>query len=260
MTLPQRDFDNMGSGDMTLPELKLIQNTGGEMAKDLGAALGDLYLTVMDSIIKGNIGIDIAVIDIHKTRTYWGRADIDNDPPECASPNADSYQSFNGGDCKKCPYRCDAAWLVKAAERREKCTISYNIVAINLEDHMPVMIRAGGISTQPVRELITLLRLHPQIKGKDLHKAKIHVTSQKEKTPSGDAFRYRFAKPTLIQGKEADEVLALTRALLTNVAMLEAPKEDLGAEKLAEPAPISVEPVQMKKPSEPIVDDSDLGF
>lgn len=180
-----REMDNYGAEDFVLPEIKLVQNVGGEEAKAAGADPGDFYCQVTGELIKGTEGIDITVVDIRKKRVYWGRDDITDEPPLCSS--MDGKTSMMGDNCDECPNdaRCDTPWLVTAQDRRKKCLVHYEVMA--LKNESPVLIRAGGISTQTVRELLTQLRLNRSLKG-EIHRVIVHVTSQKKKTASGEAF------------------------------------------------------------------------
>ena len=56
-----------------------------------------------------------------------------------------------------------------------------------MDDFIPLLIRAGGISALPVRQLITQLRLNRALKG-DYHRAVVNVTSVKKKTSAGEAY------------------------------------------------------------------------
>ncbi len=207
MAEPQRAMDKFRGEDMAMPEVKLVQNVGGGFAKDKGARPGDFFIGLTDEVIKGTEGFDIVVIDMTKTRTYWGRAEISDEPPECASLDADSLVSIQNTSCKECPYREDLAWRLSASERRGKCNISYNPLAIVPTDekrdtNLPVLIRASGISTKPIKELFTQLRLNPKLRTKDgqslIHKALIHVTSERKKTVSGEAWCYHFRLKSVI--------------------------------------------------------------
>ena len=205
--------------DLAIPEIKLVQNTGGDEAKQLGALPGDFYCAITQEVFKN--GLDIVVMKpAQKTRTYWGRTDIDDEPPVCAS--ADGILSINGEDCAtKCPYAAftDAPYMIAAAERRAKCLPNYNIIAINLSDMMPVMIRASGMSAMAARELNTLMKFHKVMRGQPF-KAKIKVSSIKKKTPSGDAFAIKFGNPELITDEETINELKSMVIQLTGVETL----------------------------------------
>lgn len=216
---PVRTMDGLGPEDMAIPEVKLIQNVGGFEAKAGGAVPGDFYCTVTGEIIKGETGFDIVVVDIRKQRTYWGRTEIEDEPPICASP--DAKINMNGENCDRCPYeaRCDTPWTVPAAERRNKCLPSYIILAIDTRNYLPILARASGISTQSVRELLTTLRLNKQLKG-EYHRAMIHVTSQTKKTPSGDAFAMVLRSTGLISDAKQVEELKDQSLQLLGVLLL----------------------------------------
>lgn len=237
MTLPKRKMDSIGNQDLVPPELKLIQNIGSDDAKKLGAQPGDFFCPMTGEIYKD--GLDIVIVDMQKTRTYWGRSEIDNAPPECSSLDADSLLSMDNKSCADCEFRCDTPWLVNVTERRQLCLIHYNLLTINYDSGMPLVIRASGISTQPVRELLTALRLNRQIKG-EYHRIKVRLISEKKKTSSGEGYALRFLKPTLITEEEkVEEMSDLTYSLIgllipppeQEVAMLaepaEEPKEEL---------------------------------
>lgn len=247
MTLPKRKMDSIGNQDLVPPELKLIQNIGADDAKALGANPGNFYCSMTGEIYKE--GLDVVIVDMQKTRTYWGRSEIDNAPPECSSMDADSLVNMNGESCAECEYRCDTPWLLDASERRSKCLIHYNLLTINYESGMPMILRATGISTQPVRELLTALRLNRQIKG-EYHRVKVRLVSEKKKTSSGEGYALKFLKPTLIteEGK-VEEMRDLTYSL---VGLLIPPPEQ-ETPMLVEPQVEVKEPVaaEVKKSEEP---------
>lgn len=260
MTQPKRVMDGFGNEDMAIPEIKLVQNVGGEEARAAGAEPGDIYLSLTGDILKE--GLDIVVVDMQKTRTYWGRTDISDEPPVCASLNADSFESMDGKDCKECEHRCDTPWMVDAAERRTKCLLNYNILAIKLDTGLPVLLRASGISTKAVRELISQLRLNRALRNPDdktlidYHRAIVNVSSQRKKTAAGDAFAFVFRAKNLIQDEaQATDLLQLSTSLLGTAIALpegrpepEPEPEPTPAEEITEQSPPSSE----QSPKKPV--------
>ena len=191
--------DGLGPEDMAIPEVKLIQNVGGSTAKEAGASPGDFYCSLTDEVIKGIDGFDMVIVVMQKNRTYWGRTDISNEPPECASLQVrrGGGTSLLGDDCSLCEHRNEAPWLLTTAERRVKCLLNYNILGINM-DGLPILLRASGISSLPAKELYTQLTLNKILK-KDWYKATTHVSSIPKKLAAGDAFALRFGKLQLIE-------------------------------------------------------------
>mgnify|MGYP001615778248 CR=1 FL=1 len=243
MTLPKRKMDTIGNQDLVPPELKLIQNIGSDDAKALGAQPGDFFCPMTSEIYKD--GLDIVIVDMQKTRTYWGRSEIDNAPPDCSSSDADSLMSMDGKSCADCKLRCDTPWLVDVTERRQLCLIHYNLLTINYDSGMPLVIRASGISTLPVRELLTALRLNRQIKG-EYHRIKVRLISEKKKTSSGEGYALRFLKPTLITEKEkAEEMSALTYSLIGLLIL--PPQEVAMLTELAEEPKLELKPIKETK-------------
>ena len=160
-------------GDLAIPEIKLIQNVGGDEAKDAGAQAGDFFCALTGEVFKGNDGFQIVVTGRSKVeRTYWG-ADHEvqsDEPPTCSS--TDGVTSINGDVCKTaCPYQAftDAPGLLTAEERKGKCTPGYRVMGISLTNMMPVFIRCSGISATAARELNTLLAFHKNIRGHYCH-------------------------------------------------------------------------------------------
>lgn len=239
---PQRRMDEFDNEDMAIPEIKLVQNVGGDEARAAGAEPGDIYLSLTNEIFKE--GLDIIVVDMQKTRTYWGRTDISDEPPTCASLDADSELNMDGESCKDCEHRCDTPWLIDAAERRTKCLLNYNILAVKLDTQIPVLIRTSGISTKAVRELISQLRLNKALRNPeektivDYHRAIVNVSSQKKKTASGDAFAFIFRAKNLVQEKEqATELLQLSSQLLGTFIALPEGRVEPEPEATPEPEP-----------------------
>jgi len=230
-----RTMDEFGTEEMAIPEIKLIQSVGGDTAKEVGAEPGDFFNTLTDEVLKE--GLDFVLVDIQKVRTFWGRTDISDEPPECAS--MDGKTSIDGKECDQCEHKLDTPWLVDAQKRREMCTLSYNIIAINPADFSPFLIRASGISTQSVRELLTQLKLNRTLKG-EYHRAIIRLTSVKKKTRAGEAFAMHFRLKEIITDQEnAKDLLEESTSLLgTQVSLPEQP-EELGPAKaeVSEPKP-----------------------
>jgi len=233
-----REMDGYGAEDFVIPEIKLIQGVGGETAKAEGALPGNFYLAVTGEIIKEPF--EITVIDIRKQRTYWGRTEIEDEPPVCSS--LDGKTSQNGDACANCPYeaRNDTPWLLTTEERRKKCLLHYTVLAI--KDSMPVIIRAGGISIQSVRELLTQLRLNKELKG-EYHRAIIKVSSLKKKTAAGEAFQMQLRAVKLVGDSEkAKELLALSQQFLGLALPPGTPEEEPAAAPAAEVKAIETQP------------------
>jgi hypothetical protein len=210
-TEPRRKLDEYEPGEMALPEFKLLQAVGGDYAKELGAKPGQFFCTTDDTIAEA---LEIVVVDIQTTRTYWGREEIEDSPPVCASLDAKSMQSMTGEDCSTCSHRCDTPWLLKPQERRQMCNLNYVIMGINTADFMPLIIRAGGISALPVRQLITQLRLNRALRG-DYHRAIIGITSVKKKTSAGEAYvLHPRIKELITDEAKAKELKAESQRLL----------------------------------------------
>ena len=203
-------------GDLAIPEIKLIQNVGGDEAKDAGAQAGDFFCALTGEVFKGNDGFQIVVTGRSKVeRTYWG-ADHEvqsDEPPTCSS--TDGVTSINGDVCKTaCPYQAftDAPGLLTAEERKGKCTPGYRVMGISLTNMMPVFIRCSGISATAARELNTLLAFHKNIRGQ-YFKAMFNVISIKVKTGSGEAYKIKFGEPVLLNDDTQTEIKELMQAV-----------------------------------------------
>lgn len=184
MTEPQRKLDEYGPEEMAIPEWKMIQKVGGDIAKEQGAEPGDFYNIITDEVTKE---LSIVVVDILMGRARWGE-EITNAGPECASMDARSNQSIYGDDCSKCEFRLDAPWTTDAKERRAKCCLNYTILGIDLDhDYLPCMVRAHGISALPARQLITQLKMNRALKG-EYFKARVSIKSLAKDTRYGVAF------------------------------------------------------------------------
>lgn len=218
--------DDLGPEDMAIPEIKLIQNVGGALAKQSGAVPGDFYCSLTDEILKG---FDLVVVKIHKNRTYWGRTEILDEPPECASLDARSMLSINGDNCSDCELRSETPGMLTAEERRKKCLVNYNIIGIKLPEQIPVLIRSSGISAQSAKDLYTQFYLNKQLKGA-WYKAKTYVTSVPKKSSAGDAFAMRFSKLELLPAEQLPSVQTLSRQLLGTQVALPEGREEIEAE------------------------------
>jgi len=238
--MTERQMDTYGYDDMAIPQWKLIQNVGSEYAKSLGAQPGDFFCSATEEIAKE---LNIVVVDIRKQRTYWGRTDIEEAPPECSS--ADGITSWDGKECVSCQHRCDTPWAVDSTERRQMCTMNYNILCINIADSMPCLIRAGGINALPTRQLLTLLRVNKKLKG-EYHRALINVTSAKKKTAAGEAYVMHFKMKDLITGPQADELKEQSLQLLGAPLTLPEPEKEEPIAYTPEGEPVYTEEEKQK--------------
>lgn len=251
--------DGLGPEDLAIPEVKLIQNVGGDLAKGFGANPGDFYLSLTDEVIPGGRGFDMIIVGIQKSRTYWGRSEIADEPPTCASLDARTMRSIDGQDCSQCQYRNEAPWLLDREERRNKCLTNYSVIGLNYADNMPLLLRATGISAVPTKELYTQLSLNKQLHD-GWYKAKTHITGVKKKSTAGDAYAIHFGKLELIEDKALlEEVKIRAHQLLgTSIALPEArPPEEFEPPELApgitlkEKTPVNIIPTLIKEEQPP---------
>ena len=183
MTEPLRRMDGYGPEDMALPTWNMLQKTGGAWAKSLGGQPGQFHNTGSDEIVDE---LNIIVVDVFTGRARWSE-EISDAGPLCASLDAKGGYSINGDDCGQCEFRLDTPWSSDAAERRRMCCLNYTILGITINDYMPCIIRAHGISALPVRQLISQLRLNRQIKG-EYFRAAINIKSQEKTGKYGTAY------------------------------------------------------------------------
>jgi len=179
---------SLGMEDMNIPELKLVQATGGDYAKEIGAQPGQFFVSTTNEILES---VTIQIVNVGKTRSYWGRSEITEDPPKCSS--LDGTVSVEGIVCKTdCPYNAyrERANMDKE-ERRKECLMGFEILALD-EQIMPLKIRLMGISADAGRDLsfqiyrmIKLLHISP---GGFFFK----VTSFKKKSAAGEAWAIKF--------------------------------------------------------------------
>ena len=240
MTEPTpRSVDGFGPEDMAIPELKLIQNTGGDYAKEvLGAKPGDFFITVAEEVIPADQGLQLVIVDVRKARTYWGREEIGEDPPACSS--IDGILALDGTECVTCEHKHDAPWLLSKAEKRDKCLLNYNLIAIDMERNLPLFVRVHGISCTSVKEIVTRIKWNQELQEKgqtQWHKAPVMVSSVKKKTAAGEAFMFKFILgKELIPDEPAKEYLIKSGQLLGTVLAL-----PVGEELEPEPFPVGEE-------------------
>ena len=182
-TEPQRRMDGYGPEDMAIPTWVLLQKTGGDWAKSLGGEPGQFHNTGSDELADE---LTLIIVDILTGRARWSE-EISDAGPVCASLDAKSSFSLNGDDCGHCPYRLDTPWTVDAAERRKMCCLNYTILGIDLNDYMPCIIRAHGISALPTRQLVTQLKMNRQLHG-EYFRAVVNIKSQEKTTRYGTAY------------------------------------------------------------------------
>jgi len=207
---PQRRIDGYGPEDMAIPTWTMLQRTGGDWAKSLGGKPGQFHNTGSDEIAEA---LNIVVVDILTGRARWSE-EISDAGPLCASLDAKSGSSINGDDCSKCEYRLDTPWSSDAAQRRRLCCLNYIILGITINDLMPCIIRAHGISALPVRQLISQLRLNRALKG-EYFRAIVNIKSQEKTGKHGTAYALHPKIVELITDqKKAIELKAESNRLL----------------------------------------------
>jgi hypothetical protein len=203
--------------DMAIPEIKIVQNVGGDEAKAQGANPGDFYCALTGEVIPGNEGFELVLSERASVeRTYWGpnHEVQSDDPPICSS--WDGMTSNNGDECQTdCPYNafCDAPGLLGAEERKAKCTPGFKVTGISLTNMMPVFIRCSGWSAGAARELNFMITFHKNMKGQ-FYKAKFRVSTIKRKGTSGEAFVIKFGQPELLSPESLTEVKQIIESMI----------------------------------------------
>lgn len=191
-----------GREDLILPEYKLVQNTGGKEARQAGAKPGQFYHTLRGDTVDE---ISCSIVDILKLRTRWG-SEIADAPPLCSSADANSMVSVDNKDCKECPFRCDIPWSVAAGERREKCTIGFVLLGIDLKhDYEPFLLRAHGVSANAMRELLSALRFNRTLKG-EYWQATICIKAVERETKQGGVFAIKAYTRGLLNPVQLSEI------------------------------------------------------
>lgn len=193
-------MSSLGMDDMNIPELKINQATGGDYAKEsLKANLGQMYVSTTGEVYDQ---IDLQILMVQRNQTFWGRSDITDEPPICAS--LDGITSLDGQLCKECQHYRERASLDKE-ERRKECQRGYVVLALD-ENQMPYVIRLMGISADAGRDLNAMLYFN---KGLRTNRGGFffRVSTLKKKTAAGEAWMFKFLLlkdrfPTLDQQEE----------------------------------------------------------
>lgn len=181
---------SLGMEDMNIPELKLVQATGGDYAKEIGAVPGKFFVSTTNEIYDN---ITVQVMIVTKQRTFWGRTEINDEPPICSSN--DGLTSIEGQSCKgdnahpACQHYRERASMDKE-ERRKECQLGYVVLALDTNG-MPLIVRLMGISADTARDLNFLLTSNKAIRG-NRGGFYFQITSVKKKTSSGEAFMFKF--------------------------------------------------------------------
>ena len=257
MQEPRRTLDEYQANEMAIPEARLVQKTGGDWAKELGAKPGQFHNTITDEI---SDELNIVVVDILEGRARWGQ-EISSSPPICFSLEARKNISANGDDCSRCEYRLDMPWGIEAMERRKRCCLNFTILGIDIDhDNIPLIIRAHGVSAKAARELITQLRLNSALRG-DYHRAIINIKSQERDTPYGLTYAIRPKIIRLItdERKAAELKEQSIRLLGAPIPLPEGMPEEFEQELIPEPQteikaeetttrPLAEETLKGKKP------------
>lgn len=243
----ERQIDNAGPGEALPPEIKILQGTSKIPEGAKAGQFIDIAQQTFDTF-------NFIFVDRAKTRTYWGRETIEDEPPACSSLNADSYEAMDGSDCHKCDKRLDVAASVSASQRRAKCVIHYTIYGIKLPEWIPFMTRVNGISTGEFLRLESVLTYNPALrdpKTKETlwHIVVIPVSTVLTNTPAGSAYALKFGQITILK-EETDKTLAfnLSAAILgqSNLLLEEGQTENVPA---TPPAPFTVQAQTIPQPN-----------
>jgi len=217
MATLERQIDNIDNNDLLKPEIRLIQHTGGDKAKEAGAKPGQLYNVATGEIYDS---LEFVILDIQKGRTYWGRDTLGDEPPLCFSTNAKSYESVNGEDCRKCENLLDNAASVDAKTRREKCCPNFTILGMMTDSLIPFVLRATGISATPVASLLTQFVYNKAARNPDnpalidWHRFKVVVSGSEQKTKSGTAYALHFKNITMFGDSKTELIMFQASAML----------------------------------------------
>ncbi len=226
-----RNVDTFGPEDLARPEIKLLQNTGGNDAKAAGAKPGEFYNAMTGEVYQD--GFEFIPVDFFIQRVYWGRDVIGDEPPMCSSLNANSFESVTGIDCHTCAHRLDNAAAVDAKARREKCTKQYSFMGLLLPNLEPFIFRAPGTSSQAVINLYSRFKFNKECwnaerSAIDFHRFKVRVSSFETKTAAGSAYVIRLNEVTpLADSNFEQETFLLTAQILgQSVDYLPSPPEN----------------------------------
>jgi hypothetical protein len=203
-------ISGMQSEDFVPPEYKLIQKTTSGVTGQPGLFWHSLRQETKK-------GIQAMILKITAVRTKWGRDEMSSDPPECSSDDASTFRSKDGQNCLECPHKCDNPWDYPQDERRVKCLKSYIILGIDLEEGEPFMLRASGVSAQPIKEFATNLRFR-SLKG-NKSPLRVSLTGVAKNTQYGTTY---YVQPKII-GPLSDEDISHIMPLVTEMRALPIP-------------------------------------
>ncbi len=255
----ERNVDTIGPEDLARPEIKLIQSTGGETAKSLGAKAGDFFNVMTGEIFNS---FEFIFVDSYIQRVFWGRLALGDEPPKCSSLNAKSYISVDGKDCRKCQYLLDNAAMIDATARREKCTKQNSFMGLLLPNLDPFIFRAAGTSSQAVTNLISRFRYNKATWNKETqeieyHRFKIAALSSEQDTPYGKTYVIHFGEISPLNDPEFEQTLYLTSAAIlgqSNNLLSEGQSTgDKIADALADPASKTNQDAESQPPQEEVV-------
>ena len=220
-----RQSDNISNNEVLPPEIKIIQGTTANPPQ--GSKPGQFMNTITNETFDD---FEFIYVDRTITRTYWGRETIEDEPPQCWSPDANSNQSADGKDCLKCPYRLDNAASVTAAQRRSRCVIHFTLLGMRLPNWEPFMMRINGISTGEFMRLLSFFKYNPALRNKetgkpDYHSVKVPAKTVSSTTPSGTAYALKFGQIVPLDDKTTEFSLVMSAEMLGQGNALMLPEE-----------------------------------
>ncbi|MFH1031092.1 MAG: hypothetical protein V1767_00775 [Chloroflexota bacterium] len=241
-----RKSDTTSSSEVLPPEIKIIQGTTRDSPE--GAKIGQFCNAISSEFFDD---FEFIYVDRDKTRTYWGRDTIEDEPPLCWSPDADSGFSADGKDCSKCKDRLDNAASVPANVRKTKCLIHYTIKGVKLPNWEPFMMRVTGVSVGEFMRLMSNFLYNPALRNKETGKPNYHavivpVKTEQIKSPAGISYGLKFGMFKPIKEQEvltasfsiSAELLGQSNVLqLEEGETLDEEAENIPQEIKQEPAP-----------------------
>lgn len=234
---------------LALPEYRLIHKE----ISGVPAKAGKFWLK--DFGIEAD-SVKAIVVGFKKTRTFWGRKEILDQPPVCSSD--DGLIGWDGKNCYTCEYFNDAPWMMSIEQRKEKCNPNYLLLCIDQEkedsqrEDNPFVIRASGIDAQTAKRLHDWLRIHPKARGQ-LWAVEVEFISEQKNTKGGLLYALSYKVLRFLLPEERKGFAELATGLRPESLILPSEEEAEEEQSQSYHLPLAAEAARLK-PTQPSMD------
>jgi len=209
-------FGDFRPDEIVLPITRLVQGT----SRDIDPRYMGQFLRNVDSVYKPELLV--ALLGIARSRALFTGANL-ADPPVCASADAivplEVVETSppgmtglvkTGPTCAECVFsQWGSARDAQGNERKgQACKFTYNVLMLDLDDHMVSVMRIGGTSLMPFRNYMT----GGKMGKRPAWAVETTITSERQEFDQGVAYVLKIRAGNPIEDTMAEEIRASAAA------------------------------------------------